>query len=152
MEQNLNTAAEQLRQQLIALRNDLKKQKKKRICGDDSIDEMVRLMPRKASDFYSIPGVGPAFVENYAERFLEVLKGSEAARLVGEPTMVTLRELSKKLINITRNNRMLFLPRLSAKYAVDLFDSTGRYNPLDILFNASSPQIIADVSDLFILF
>ncbi len=147
MEQNLNTAAEQLRQQLIALRNDLKKQEKKRICGDDSIDEMVRLMPRKASDFYSIPGVGPAFVENYAERFLEVLKGSEAARLVGEPTMVTLRELSKKLINITRNNRMLFLPRLSAKYAVDLFDSTGRYNPLDILFNASSPQIIADVSD-----
>lgn len=147
MEQNLNTAAEQLRQQLIALRNDLKKQEKKRICGDDSIDEMVRLMPRKASDFYSIPGVGPAFVENYAERFLEVLKGSEAARLVGEPTMVTLRELSKKLINITRNNRMLFLPRLSAKYAVDLFDSTGRYNPLDILFNASTPQIIADVSD-----
>ncbi len=147
MEQNMNTAAEQLRQQLIALRNDLKKQEKKRICSDDSIDEMVRLMPRKASDFYSIPGVGPAFVENYAERFLEVLKGSEAARLVGEPTMVTLRELSKKLINITRNNRMLFLPRLSAKYAVDLFDSTGRYNPLDILFNASSPQIIADVSD-----
>lgn len=147
MEQNLNTAAEQLRQQLIALRNDLKKQEKKRICGDDSIDEMVRLMPRKTSDFYSIPGVGSAFVENYAERFLEVLKGSEAARLVGEPTMVTLRELSKKLINITRNNRMLFLPRLSAKYAVDLFDSTGRYNPLDILFNASSPQIIADVSD-----
>ena len=31
MEQNLNTAAEQLRQQLIALRNDLKKQEKKRV-------------------------------------------------------------------------------------------------------------------------
>ncbi len=147
MEQNLNTAAQELRQQLIGLRNELKKQEKKRICGDDSIDEMVRLMPRKLQDLYSIPGIGPAFVENYGERFLTLLRGSEAARLVGEPTMVTLRELSKKLINITRNNRMLFLPRLSAKYAVDLYDSTGRYNPLDILFNASSPQIIADVSD-----
>ena len=76
MEQNLNTAAQELRQQLIGLRNELKKQEKKRICGDDSIDEMVRLMPRKLQDLYSIPGIGPAFVENYGERFLTLLRGS----------------------------------------------------------------------------
>ena len=41
---------------------------------------------------------------------------------------------------------MLFLPRLSPKYAVDLFDASGAYNPIDILFEAKGPVTIADVS------
>ena len=59
----------------------------------------------------------------------------------------TLRELSKKLININRNNRMLFLPRLSPKYAIDLFPPDGAYNPLDILFGENKGLMtVADVS------
>ncbi len=151
MEQNRKTP-QLLREELIALRQSIKESEKAQtgrtpvICGDDSIDEMVRLLPQKKTDFYSIPGVGPAFVEHYADRFLEVLNGSGSAS-ADASAMETLRELSKKLINITKNNRMLFMPRLSSKYAVDLFDPTDRYNPFDILFNGSTPVAVADVSD-----
>ncbi len=152
MEQKQKKPAE-LRAELVSLRQRLKEQEKERtgrtpvICPDESIDAMIRLLPKKASDFNSIPGVGPAFVENYGAEFLAALNGKPTTGLVAESTMETLRELSKKLININRNNRMLFMPRLSAKYAVDLFDPSERYNPLEIIFNASEPMVLADVSD-----
>ena len=151
-----NIAQEELFEELLELRIHLKERDKKAtgrtpaVCSDDSIREMIRLMPRKPSDFYSIPGVGPAFVENYAQAFLDVLSEyngtDQAANQTSKSVEDTLRELSKKLININRNNRMLFLPRLSPKYAVDLFDASGAYNPLDILFDAKGPVTIADVS------
>lgn len=151
-----NIAQEELFEELQELRIHLKERDKKAtgrtpaVCSDDSIREMIRLMPRKPSDFYSIPGVGPAFVENYAQAFLDVLSEyngtEETVNQTSKSVEDTLRELSKKLININRNNRMLFLPRLSPKYAVDLFDASGAYNPLDILFDAKGPVTIADVS------
>lgn len=152
-EMNNTTQPVGLRESLLSLRQTLKEQEKSEtghtpvICSDESIDEMIRLKPQKPSDFYSIPGVGPAFVEKYANRFLAEMNRDATKQEISDATMSTLRELSKKLISITRNNRMLFLPRLSPKYAVDLFDPAGRYNPLDILFNASAPLTVADVSD-----
>ncbi|MBE6552808.1 MAG: DUF4011 domain-containing protein [Ruminococcaceae bacterium] len=155
MEQNRQNTAT-LEEALIRLRQSLKEREKLKtgrtpqICSDESIREMVRLMPRKPSDFLSIPGVGQAFVENFARDFLILLadyNGAAEAPAANRSVDETLRELSKKLININRNNRMLFLPRLSPKYAVDLFDASGSYNPLDILFGDSKgPITIADVS------
>ena len=151
MEENKTPAqTDALRASLLALRQELKEREKAQtghtpaICSDEIIDEMLRLKPKKPTDFYSIVGLGDAFVEKYAGRFLEVLAAGEKAQEVDNATMATLRELSKKLISITRNNRMLFLPRLSSKYAVDIYDPSGRYDPLDILFNASAPLTIAD--------
>lgn len=148
-----NAQPQPLRTALQALRQTLKEQEKAQtghtpvICSDESIDEMIRLMPKKPTDFYSIAGIGPAFVEKYAEAFLAEILRDEKKQEVSEATMSTLRELSKKLISITRNNRMLFLPRLSPKYAVDIYDPSGRYDPLDILFRADKPLTVADVSD-----
>ena len=149
-----NKTQNQLYEELIALRQSLRERDKKAygrtpvICGDESIAEMVRLLPRKESDFYSISGVGPAFVEKYATDFLELLNGDSASAARMEKNVEeTLRELSKKLININKNNRMLFLPKLSSKYAVDLYDAKERYNPLDILFGDAASLIVADVSD-----
>ena len=152
-----NVANEELFEELLDLRQRLKEREKRAtgrtpvICSEDSVREIVRLLPRKPSDFFSIPGIGPAFVENYAQAFLNVLNeyngNDEGAEIpVSKNTEETLRELSKKLININRNNRMLFLPKLSPKYAVDLFDPTGSYNPLQILFEAEKPITIADVT------
>ncbi len=155
--QNID-AQNNLTEELYDLRRKLKERDKlitgktPVVCTDESIREMTRLLPQKASDFYSIPGVGQAFVEHYADDFLAVIsaysgKGGNIT-MKEEKTEATLRELSKKLINLNRNNRMLFLPKLSSKYAVDLFDATGAYNPLDILFQATSPVTVADVSSL----
>ncbi len=151
-----NKTQNELYDALISLRQKLREREKKEtgrspvICNDDSIAEMVRLMPQKESDFLGITGVGPAFVEKYAESFLELLSEGEedTARSEVEGSVEgTLRELSKKLININRNNRMLFLPKLSPKYAVDLYDAAGRYDPVDIMFGTGAPMVIADVSD-----
>ena len=154
----MNIGQDELLQELLELRQRLKEREKRNtgrtpsVCSDESIHEMIRLMPRKASDFYSIPGVGPAFIEHFALDFLEVLNEyngtttADTEQKVSKSVEETLRELSKKLININRNNRMLFLPRLSSKYAVDLYDAAGRYNPLSILFEAKEPVTIADVA------
>ena len=153
MEQNQNNAQGVLFEVLCVTRQKIRDREKKKtgrtpvVCSDDALREMLRLMPRKASDFYSISGIGPAFVENYAEDFLHVLHEDPTGVSMNGNVEGTLRELSKKLININKSNRMLFLPKLSPKYAVDLFDASGRYNPLDILFNAKEPITIADVSD-----
>ena len=151
MEQN-QKAPHILRDELRKLRQSLKEQEKLQtgrtpiICSDESIEEIIRLRPKKASDFYSIPGVGPAFVERYARSFLSVLNSTVSDRQVSGDTVETLRELSKKLINITKNNRMLYMPKLSAKYGVDLFDPAERYDPMEILFGDGSPVTVADIS------
>ncbi|MBR7152076.1 MAG: HRDC domain-containing protein [Clostridia bacterium] len=158
MEQNEITKRQQeLFDALAKLRQKLKDREKRKtgrtptICPDASLWEIIRLMPKKASDFFSVPGVGPAFVEHYAEDFLAVLArfdDSEQEEKAPEGVEATLRELSKKLININKNNRMLFLPKLSPKYAVDLVDPKNRYSPLDILVNPKEPLTVADVSAL----
>ncbi len=150
MEQTPNVLLEDLR----ALRQKIRDREKKKtgrtpmVCPDDALLEMVRLMPRKASDFYSIAGIGPAFVENFAEEFLAIINTEEAPRPKAQADVEgTLRELSKKLINLNKSNRMLFLPKLSPKYAVDLFDASGRYNPLDILFKSEGSFTISAAAD-----
>ncbi len=141
---------------LFELRQDIRDREKQAtgrtpvVCPDTALREMVRLQPRKASDFNSIGGIGPAFVERYAEEFLELLNANVEAPTENKTQSdveVTLRELSKKLINLNKSNRMLFLPKLSPKYAVDLFDASGRYNPLDLLFNATGPMTISEAAD-----
>ena len=145
----------ELSDSLMELRQRIKDREKEKtgrtpvVCSDESIAEMVRLLPQKVSDFQSVSGVGPAFLEHFAEEFLEVLSEyngteEENAVEVSDGTLETLRELSKKLIHINRSNRMLFLPRLSPKHTVDLFDATGSYQPLDVLFDADrEPTVIA---------
>ena len=146
---------EKLIQALSGLRQKIKDKEKRKtgrtptVCTNESIRVMAELRPRKPSDFYCIPGVGPAFVEKYAESFLKLLNKhdplvSEKKEPLSPKTEATLRELSKKLININRRNRMLYLPRLSPKYAVDLYDDSGAYNPLELLFNTRTQTVIAD--------
>ncbi len=151
MEHNLELFdALYLLRQKIREREKAKTGRTPTVCPDDALREMARLMPQKASDFYSIAGIGPAFVENFAPEFLAVIKGGKTSgnqTEVSDHVEETLRELSKKLININKTNRMLFLPKLAAKYAVDLFDANGRYNPLEILFGEDKPMVISETTD-----
>ena len=107
-----NVAQTELEEELFQLRQHLKDREKRKtgrtpqICPDDSLREIARLMPRKASDFYSIPGIGPSFVENFSQDFLNLLskhtKEGSSPIPVNRSVEETLRELSKKLINIKK--------------------------------------------------
>ena len=118
-EKQRNIAREELIQDLSDLRQKLKDREKRKtgrtpqVCSDESIRIMVDLKPRKPSDFYSIPGIGPAFVERYANDFLQILNDDEEAPVeldasVSKNEEETLRELSKKLININKNNIIIY--------------------------------------------
>ena len=49
---------DQLYLELLGLRNKLREQHKTKICTDDALKEIVLMLPRKASDFESITGIG----------------------------------------------------------------------------------------------
>ncbi|MDR3074965.1 MAG: HRDC domain-containing protein [Candidatus Methanoplasma sp.] len=94
------------------------------VCSDEALKEMAQRVPTKADDFAAIPGVGQRFVELYGDEFLSVTKkyAVTAARGSNMDTDVaqTLRELQKKLTNISRNNRLLYQGKLYRKNAFDL--------------------------------
>jgi len=94
------------------------------VCTDEALREMAQRVPTKADDFAAIPGVGQRFVELYGDEFLAVTKkyAVTAARgsNMGSDVTQTLRELQKKLVNISRNNRLLYLGKIYKKNAFDL--------------------------------
>jgi len=94
------------------------------VCTDEALREMAQRVPTKADDFAAIPGVGQRFVELYGDDFLSVTKKYAVTAAKGSnmdaDVMQTLRELQKKLVNISRNNRLLYIGKLYRKNAFDL--------------------------------
>ncbi len=94
------------------------------VCPDEALREMAQRVPTKAEDFTAIVGVGDRFVELYGEDFLSVTRKYAITAANGSnidaDAAQTLRELEKKLINISKSNRLLFQPKISRKNAFDL--------------------------------
>ena len=94
------------------------------VCTDEALREMAQRVPTKAEDFAAIPGVGQRFVELYGDDFLSVTKkyavtAARGSNMDADVTQ-TLRELQKKLVNISRNNRLLYLGKIYKKTSFDL--------------------------------
>lgn len=119
------------------------------VCSDDALFAIAELEPTKLSDLEGVPGVGHAFIENYGQMFVDVV--NEHVKKEDDPTLdisstaeSTLKELEKKLVSINRRNRLLYMPKLSNKYAFDLLaDATN--SPFDIIFG-DSEVVICDLS------
>lgn len=108
------------------------------VCTDAALEEMVRLLPQKKEDFLAIADLGNTFYGNYGDAFLEViLKHAQTENEIGIPMSngiaATLKELEKKLISINRRNRLLYMPKLTNKYAFDLFETPLRNRLIDFL-------------------
>lgn len=115
------------------------------VCTDEALKKMVDLCPRTLEDFLSISGIGQTFIDEYAEEFLDEIESyTEPAQntiKMSDSDQHTLMELEKKLVNINRKNRLLFLSKISNKYAFDLFDVENNYNPLDIIFKKKTVKV-----------
>ena len=112
------------------------------VCNDDALYEIAELCPKKLNDFGSIPGIGKTFIDNYGELFLEVIKEhqetpTEKAVQLNDAAANTLKELEKKLVSINRRNRLLYMPKIAAKYAFDLYHPTKNYAESIITGNGS---------------
>ena len=94
------------------------------VCTDEALREMAQRVPTRADDFAAIPGIGQRFVELYGDDFLHVTKKYAVTAAKGSnmdaDVVKTLRELQKKLVNISRNNRLLYIGKLYRKTAFDL--------------------------------
>ena len=97
------------------------------VCTDNALYEIAELCPKKLSDFESISGIGKAFIENYGNEFLAVILKNTEVKTEKKVNITasaadTLKELEKKLVSINRRNRLLYMPKLSAKYAYDMYE------------------------------
>ena len=97
------------------------------VCSDIALSEISELCPKKMSDFESVSGIGKSFIENYGKEFLEViLKHTEVQTekkiSINPSAAETLKELEKKLVSINKRNRLLYMPKLSNKYAFDMYE------------------------------
>ncbi len=122
------------------------------VCSDDALYEMATLCPKKLSDFEGVAGIGRTFIENYGEQFLSViLKYDEAPTEktveINPVAVQTLKELEKKLVNINRRNRLLYLSKTANKYAVDLYHEAGTVDLMGILFGTKAITV-SDISSL----
>lgn len=121
------------------------------VCTDEVLSEIAELCPKKLSDFESVSGVGKAFIDNYAKEFLRViLKYTEVQTekkiILSDSAADALKELEKKLVSVNRRNRLLYMPKLSSKYAFDMFELG--WQKLDGFLYGKNPSItLADIGD-----
>lgn len=139
--------------ELCLLRQRLKEEgknvqgRKPLVCTDEALRQIVELCPKRVSDFACVPGIGDTFIENYGEEFLKVVRKynetlTEKAIQMSLSMAATLKELEKKLVRINRRNRLLYMPKIANKYAIDLFGMSEKL--LDIAFNNNSSVVVCD--------
>ena len=117
--------------QLFEVRSKLKNKNKSKgktpvICTDESLREMARLAPKNKNELQCVAGLGAIFVEKYGEAFMKVLSSYHRDNMMKNKVLQpevrsTLENLEQRLVNISKKNRLLHMPRLSTKYAADLF-------------------------------
>ncbi len=120
-----------LYQELYRLREMFKEQSRRTegraslVCTDDALVEIVKLKPKKISDFEGVKGIGDTFIKRYATEFLNVISKyqseNEKEIQMKQSVVKTMKELEKKLVNINKRNRLLSLNSLVNKYAFDMY-------------------------------
>ncbi len=147
---------EQLYEELIQLRERLREEgrmstgRMPNICSDEALAEMAHRVPTKIDDFIAIVGVGQRFIEVYGEKFLAVTKKYAVTAAKGSDlasdTARTLRELEKKLINISRGNRLLYQGKISAKNTFDLM-RIPNIDVIELLFGKKRVLRLCDIAN-----
>ena len=146
---------EELYSELYALRERLRSEYRASngrvptVCSDEALMEMAHRVPTKVEDFAAIVGVGQRFVEQYGDDFLSVTRRYAITAAHGSnidaDSAKTLRELEKKLINISRSNRLLFQGKISRKNTFDLMTLQGQ-DPLALVFGTKRSLKLCDTA------
>ncbi|MBE6528916.1 MAG: DUF4011 domain-containing protein [Thermoplasmata archaeon] len=146
---------EQLYEELYELRERLREEAQRstgrvpNVCSDDALREIAQRVPTKIEDFIAIVGIGQRFLEVYGEDFLKITKKYAVTAAKGSDleseTAKTLRELEKKLINISRGNRLLYQGKISAKNTFDLMRLPD-LDPLGLIFGSKRVLRLCDIA------
>lgn len=144
-------------QRLYNLRETIRLQEKSEtnrtpiICSDEAIVEMKRILPRERQDFLCIAGLGQVFVDKYADKFLLVIEDfiNNKSNIVSasDQVMQTLKELEKKLVNINKRNKLLYVGDKSTKLCLDAFEICAIEDLYMLLFKQKRQLTLADLND-----
>lgn len=94
------------------------------ICNNDILLEIARRKPTTLEELSSISGIGKVFIEKYGNYFVnEIIKYKEhhlsVATKFSEKSLDTLKSLQNKLINLSKRNSLLFLPKVRTRKHID---------------------------------
>lgn len=119
------------------------------VCSDNAISEMVKVLPREESDFLAIEGLGKTFCEKYSSRFLKVINDYVKAQAkvfkANNEVVNTLKELEKKLVNLNKSNKLLYISRMSPKSVIDLCGIIDPNDVIALLFKEKRKLKICDL-------
>lgn len=125
---------DRLLEELQALRASLRRDNAKRgreppVCSDEALVRMSRHPPLKESDLLAVEGFSESSVDRYGAEFLRLTRRYAVAAAGGmgidAETARALRELQKRLVNLSRNNRLLFMPRTGTGVSADAGELYG---------------------------
>ncbi len=116
------------------------------VCNDDVLQSIVNLMPEYVADFKKIRGIGDAFVDKYAQRFLDVvnkhIKLEYSYSRTNKKELEMLQKLNNKLVNINQKNRLLYTNRLTKKTAFDMTRLNSVNKIVDAFTSESSKHFV----------
>ena len=122
------------------------------ICSDSALVSIVKLKPKKIDDLRSIPEIGTQFIEKYGEMFLQLIiehenKDAPSALEISPDVHHSLTEFEKKLVNINKRNKLLYVAKLN-QFMYDLSLQFTEKDIIDLLFPTStnSKKMICDGS------
>lgn len=121
---------EELREVRDRLRRDnAKKGREPVVCTDSALEQMARHPPMKETDLLAVDGFGNSSVSRYGADFLRITRRYAAKNAGGSgidaETARALRELQKRLVNLSRSNRMLYMPRTGTGTSFDIGARSG---------------------------
>ena len=96
--------------------------KRNKICDDEVLELLVRYKPTTKEDMLKISGVGNTFVDNYGDKFIEIIKKyTNVSKCdINENEKIILQKLENRLVDINQRNRLLYSSKINKDYNFDL--------------------------------
>ncbi len=142
-----------LKEELLKKRRKLREESRQKeqplVISDEGIDLLVKSKPQTKEELTSLIKIDYRYVSEFLDIITSLTKREQEFRELKPSIKNTLKELEKKLIEINKRNRMLYVPKLpTASY--DLNSSSN--DPFDLLFRKKTFKITNSNYDSFKLF
>lgn len=95
------------------------------VCSDKALLALATFAPRSINHLDAIPGIGNEFKERYGELFVQTINSQFIEPIQNSPannvTVNLCKQLQNKLINLSKRNKLLYMPKINVKFGIDLF-------------------------------
>ena len=119
------------------------------ICTDRAIESIAEYEPRTLDEMRTLDGVSKDFVDRHGQLFLDVVnknrvkvdKSILSYQMTDRQSSI-IKELEKNLVDINRNNKLLYIAKSQKKYSQDVYSKD--YDIRTLLFGTRQSITICD--------